>query len=152
MSETLSEEISLPAPSTPSIPLSPGPATPARDTTIQRNAVFGERYLTDPTKVYDHNSWDQVTPSAEHLASALERIKFQQETRLSDKERNRFLERPAYFWDLFYRNNRENFFKNRKWLVREFGVLEECLREDVSSLRPPLRLRWTLFPPFCASK
>jgi hypothetical protein len=133
-----SEDLSLPAPSNPSTPLDLTPAsTPKsddRDNVIQRSAVFGSRYLTDPSKVFDFNSWDQVTPDPEHLALAVEKIKFQQETRLSEKERVRFLERPAYFWDMFYRNNGENFFKNRKWLTREFPVLKACMQKDVSSL------------------
>ena len=103
--------MSLPNPSDPSTPLDLTPAsTPKpddRDHVIQRSAVFGSRYLTDPSKIFDFNSWDQVTPDPEHLALAVEKIKFQQETRLSEKERVRFLERPAYFWDMFYRNNRE---------------------------------------------
>jgi hypothetical protein len=130
-----SKDPSLPPPSDPSTPLdltrAPTPGPEGRDAVIQRSAVFGSRYLTDPTKVFDHNSWDQVTPDPEHLAMAIEKIKFQQETRLSEKERTRFLERPAYFWDLFYRNNRENFFKNRKWLTREFPVLKACMQKDV---------------------
>ena len=31
---------------------------------------------------------------------------------------------------MFYRNNRENFFKNRKWLLREFPVLKGCCERD----------------------
>jgi len=136
----------LPPPSDPSTPLdlatprstSPTPSPSGakdktgRDPVIQRSAVFGERYLTDPSRVFDYNSWDQVTPDPEHLATALEKVKFQQEKRLSEKERKRFLERPAYFWDMFYRNNRENFFKNRKWLTREFPILQECMTKGVS--------------------
>lgn len=151
MLTTTTEDLALPAPSDPSTPLdltpstTPAPTslstaipnppsspnTPPRDPVIQRNAVFGERYLTDPTKVYDYNSWDQVVPDPDHLLDALEKIQLQKEGRVPEKERKRFLDRPAYFWDLFYRNNRENFFKNRKWLVREFQCLGECLKEDV---------------------
>ena len=133
-----SEDVSLPPPSDPSTPLDITPsATPppnGRDPVIQRSAVFGSRYLTDPTKVYDYNSWDQVTPDPDHLASAIEKIKFQHEHKLSEKERKRFLERPAYFWDMFYRNNKENFFKNRKWLTREFPMIKACIEKEVRSL------------------
>jgi tRNAThr (cytosine32-N3)-methyltransferase len=98
--------------------------------------------LTDPAKVYDYNSWDQVQPDPEHLALALEKIKFQEENRLSEKDRIRFLEKPAYFWDMFYRNNRENFFKNRKWLLREFPTLKECTLKDVYSYQVRLMVGW----------
>jgi tRNAThr (cytosine32-N3)-methyltransferase len=130
-----SEDLSLPPPSDPSTPLditpSPTPTPNGRDQIIQRSAVFGTRYLTDPSKVFDYNSWDQVTPDPAHLASALEKIKFQEDHKISEKDKKRFLERPAYFWDLFYRNNRENFFKNRKWITREFPVVKACIFKDV---------------------
>jgi tRNAThr (cytosine32-N3)-methyltransferase len=135
------EDLSLPPSSDPSTPLDPTPSpTPhpqngGRDPIIQRSAVFGSRYLTDPEKVFDYNSWDQVVPDPDHLVAALEKIKFQQEYKLPAKEKKRFLERPAYFWDMFYRNNRENFFKNRKWLTREFPVLKECMQQNVLHLR-----------------
>jgi tRNAThr (cytosine32-N3)-methyltransferase len=136
-----SEDLSLGPPSDASTPQDITPSsTPnpnGRDPVIQRSAVFGTRYLTDPEKVFEYNSWDQVTPDPDHLATALEKIKFQHEHRLSEKERKRFLERPAYFWDMFYRNNRENFFKNRKWLTREFPALKDCMHKDVLSFCIP---------------
>ena len=132
------EDPALPPPSEPATPLdltpSPTPPPPAketeRDSVIQRSAVFGTRYLTDPEKVYDFNSWDQVLPDPEHTKAGDEKIEFQKQHRLSEKEKKRFMDRPAYFWDMFYRNNRENFFKNRKWLTREFPALKECLGRD----------------------
>lgn len=33
-------------------------------------------------------------------------------------------------WDLFYKNNTANFFKNRKWLQQEFPILGEVTKED----------------------
>ena len=125
-------------PSEPATPLdltpSRTPPPPAkeseRDSVLQRSAVFGTRYLTDPEKVYDFNSWDQVLPDPEHTKAGDEKIEFQKQHRLSEKEKKRFMDRPAYFWDMFYRNNRENFFKNRKWLTREFPALKECLGAD----------------------
>jgi tRNAThr (cytosine32-N3)-methyltransferase len=35
----------------------------------------------------------------------------------------RFNSEPEKWWDLFYRNNTTNFFKNRKWLQQEFPIL-----------------------------
>jgi tRNAThr (cytosine32-N3)-methyltransferase len=42
----------------------------------------------------------------------------------------RFNSDPAKWWNLFYKNNTANFFKDRKWLQQEFPVLEEVTRED----------------------
>lgn len=37
---------------------------------------------------------------------------------------------PARWWNLFYKNNTSNFFKNRKWLQQEFPILAEVTEED----------------------
>ncbi len=42
----------------------------------------------------------------------------------------RFNGDPAKWWNLFYKNNTANFFKDRKWLRQEFPVLERMTRED----------------------
>jgi len=42
----------------------------------------------------------------------------------------RFNSDPAKWWNLFYKNNTANFFKNRKWLQTEFPVLAEMTQED----------------------
>lgn len=43
---------------------------------------------------------------------------------------DRFNSDPARFWNLFYKNNTANFFKNRKWLQQEFPVLHTVTTED----------------------
>ena len=47
-------------------------------------------------------------------------------TRHSD----RFNSDPAKWWNIFYKNNANNFFKNRKWLQQEFPVLAKITHED----------------------
>lgn len=44
--------------------------------------------------------------------------------------KGRFNGQPAKWWDLFYKNNSANFFKDRKWLQQEFPILEEVAKED----------------------
>lgn len=40
------------------------------------------------------------------------------------------MSQPAKYWDQFYRNNRDNFFKDRKWLRVEFPALYESTLAD----------------------
>ncbi len=41
---------------------------------------------------------------------------------------------PAKWWNLFYKNNTANFFKNRKWLQQEFPILDKVTQEDAGSI------------------
>lgn len=43
---------------------------------------------------------------------------------------DRFNSDPAKWWNLFYKNNTANFFKNRKWLQQEFPILDKITQED----------------------
>lgn len=44
--------------------------------------------------------------------------------------KDRFNSDPAKWWNLFYKNNASNFFKNRKWLQQEFPILADVTKED----------------------
>lgn len=44
--------------------------------------------------------------------------------------KGRFNSDPAKWWNLFYKNNTANFFKNRKWLQQEFPILGKVTQED----------------------
>jgi len=46
----------------------------------------------------------------------------------------RFNGDPAKWWNLFYKNNTANFFKNRKWLQQEFPVLAKVTQEDAGPI------------------
>ena len=43
---------------------------------------------------------------------------------------DRFNSDPAKWWNQFYKNNTDNFFKDRKWLQQEFPVLAQISGED----------------------
>lgn len=45
----------------------------------------------------------------------------------------RFNGNPEKWWNLFYKNNTSNFFKNRKWLQQEFPILASVTKEDAGA-------------------
>ncbi|KAL4780629.1 S-adenosyl-L-methionine-dependent methyltransferase [Aspergillus varians] len=91
---------------------------------------FGSRFLEQGDDVYEFNAWDHVEPDDEFLAFAETQYAKQREAQASDFDKKRFNEDPVKWWNLFYKNNTANFFKDRKWLQQEFPVLEEVTRKD----------------------
>ncbi|KAK9471887.1 S-adenosyl-L-methionine-dependent methyltransferase [Dipodascopsis tothii] len=86
---------------------------------------FGKRLLQNPDSVWDHNAWDHVEWDEEQEQIALEKLEKQKEMPVKDLDRKLYMGNPAKYWDLFYRNNKDNFFKDRKWLQVEFPTLYE---------------------------
>lgn len=91
---------------------------------------FGSRYLEQGDNVFEFNAWDHVEPDDEFKAFAEGQYEKQRAAPVSDFDKNRFNQDPAKWWNLFYKNNAENFFKDRKWLRMEFPVLEEVTQKD----------------------
>ncbi|MCJ1305594.1 hypothetical protein MMC08_008409 [Hypocenomyce scalaris] len=90
---------------------------------------FGSRYLEEGDDVYEFNAWDHVETDSVYKEYAELQYARQREAPVSDFDKKRFNSDPAKWWNLFYRNNTSNFFKNRKWLQQEFPVLTEVTRE-----------------------
>lgn len=91
---------------------------------------FGSRYLEQGDDVFEFNAWDHVQPDEEWKAYAEAQIAKQREAPATEYDRYRFNKEPAKWWNLFYKNNTANFFKNRKWLRQEFPVLAEVTQPD----------------------
>ena len=91
---------------------------------------FGKRSLTEDADVWDHNAWDNVEWGEEQIEQAQERIKEQMKNPVSEFDQKLLKENPSRYWDIFYKNNKENFFKNRKWLQIEFPILYASTRKD----------------------
>lgn len=91
---------------------------------------FGSRFLEKGDDVYEFNAWDHVEPDDEFKAFAEGQYEKQRAAPVSDFDQRRFNNDPAKWWDLFYKNNTDNFFKDRKWLQQEFPILEEVTRKD----------------------
>ena len=94
---------------------------------------FGSRYLETGDDVFEFNAWDHVEPDDEYKSYAEIQYAKQREFPASDFDKQRFNADPAKWWNMFYKNNTDNFFKDRKWLRQEFPVLAEVTRKDAGN-------------------
>ncbi len=92
--------------------------------------AFGSRFLEEGDNIFEFNAWDHVTVDDAYQQFSEEQYEKQREEPVSDFDRKRYNEQPEKWWNQFYKNNKTNFFKNRKWLAQEFPVLEELGHED----------------------
>ncbi|KAK6497879.1 hypothetical protein TWF481_012278 [Arthrobotrys musiformis] len=116
---------------------------------------FGTRYLEDGDDEFSFNAWDHVEVDDGYKAYAEEQYEMQRSNPVRDFDKNRFNSEPEKWWNNFYKNNRENFFKDRKWLQQEFPILTTA----TSTNSPPIKLLEvgcgagnTLFPILSANK
>lgn len=94
---------------------------------------FGERYLKNDDDVWAHNAWDHVEWGEEQRIEAEEKLALQKQDPVKDFDKQRYMSDPARYWDLFYRNNKDNFFKDRKWLKVEFPSLYEATQNNAGA-------------------
>ncbi|CUM62522.1 uncharacterized protein PRCAT00000073001 [Priceomyces carsonii] len=92
--------------------------------------TFGRRYLKDESEVFNHNAWDHVEWGEKQIEEAKEFISKQYEHPVKDFEKKLYNSNPAKYWDIFYKNNKENFFKDRKWLQIEFPTLYKITSKE----------------------
>jgi len=91
---------------------------------------FGTRLLTDPQNVFQHNAWDNVVWDEEQEESA-KKITEKQLEKLAEPEKIEEYENKAdEFWDVFYTQHQNRFFKDRHWLFTEFPELYGKKSED----------------------
>ncbi|KAI1188278.1 methyltransferase [Nemania serpens] len=115
---------------------SPAPTPPHRSHDPQYNMkrtdpfMFGSRFLDEGDDVFEFNAWDHVETDDAYKEYSEQQFAMQRASPVSDFDKNRFNSDPARFWNLFYKNNTANFFKNRKWLQQEFPVLRTVTVED----------------------
>ncbi|CAB3403933.1 unnamed protein product [Caenorhabditis bovis] len=96
---------------------------------------FGTRFLTDESKVFEHNAWDNVEWSEEQQDEAKQIVEKQKSMKVDEEKAMKLLSNPAEQWDAFYAQNENRFFKDRHWLLKEFPELsvndERNKQEDV---------------------
>lgn len=98
--------------------------------------VFGQRYLTNEEDIFNHNAWDHVEWGEEQQKEAELKIKEQYLNPVKDFDKKLYNGNPARYWDIFYRNTKGNFFKDRKWLQIEFPILYDAIKPDA----PPVKI------------
>jgi tRNAThr (cytosine32-N3)-methyltransferase len=92
--------------------------------------AFGSRFLEEGDDIFEFNAWDHVDVDASYLEFSAQQFEKQKADPVSEFDRKRFNDHPEKWWNLFYKNNKTNFFKNRKWLAQEFPILDEVTKED----------------------
>ena len=84
---------------------------------------FGNRLLTDPQNVFQHNAWDNVVWNEEQEEDAKKITEKQQESLVDSEKRDEYESKADAFWDTFYGQHQNRFFKDRHWLFTEFPEL-----------------------------
>ncbi|KAJ1829514.1 hypothetical protein LPJ56_000276 [Coemansia sp. RSA 2599] len=90
---------------------------------VSAGEAFGGRMLSSERDVFEHNAWDHVEPDADHYQYAEQQIRLHHEHPVPEEDRELYNAKPAAFWDKFYANNQNKFFKDRHWLRVEFSEL-----------------------------
>ncbi|KAI5779466.1 methyltransferase domain-containing protein [Geopyxis carbonaria] len=96
---------------------------------------FGSRFLLPEDDPMQFNAWDHVEVDDEYKEYARSQIEKQRSQPVSEFDKARFMNDPSKWWDTFYKNNGENFFKDRKWLQQEFPALVEATTEGAGPRR-----------------
>ncbi|KAH7909696.1 S-adenosyl-L-methionine-dependent methyltransferase, partial [Hygrophoropsis aurantiaca] len=84
---------------------------------------FGSRFLTESSDVWAQNAWDHVPPPKDQAETITASLAKQRLAPVPDEEKIKYNEKPAKYWDNFYKTNANNFFRNRNWLHLEFPEL-----------------------------
>lgn len=96
----------------------------------EKRCQFGSRYLTDETKVFEHNAWDNVEWNSEIEDEANEKIKINSNVTMTEDEIEKFDKEADQFWNKFYCQHQNKFFKDRNWLFTEFNELSPTQVEN----------------------
>jgi len=89
----------------------------------EKRCQFGSRYLTDETKVFEHNAWDNVEWNSEIEEDAHQKIKLNSNVTMTESEMEKYDKEADQFWNKFYCQHQNKFFKDRNWLFTEFNEL-----------------------------
>ncbi|XP_011803298.1 PREDICTED: methyltransferase-like protein 2A isoform X1 [Colobus angolensis palliatus] len=84
---------------------------------------FGNRFLSDPARVFHHNAWDNVEWSEEQAAAAERKVQENSTQRVCQEKQVDYEVNAHKYWNNFYKIHENGFFKDRHWLFTEFPEL-----------------------------
>ncbi|KYO46525.1 methyltransferase-like protein 2A [Alligator mississippiensis] len=112
------------------VPCEPGAAPGKRQ-------QFGTRLLTDQSRLFQHNAWDNVEWSEEQEASARRKVQDNSIQFVPPDKQEEYELSASKYWNDFYKIHENGFFKDRHWLFTEFPELapKHNLSQAVSSVQ-----------------
>ncbi|KAI8515838.1 Methyltransferase-like protein 2-A [Branchiostoma belcheri] len=93
-------------------------------TRTRKRPPFGDRYLTDPSRVFEHNSWDNVEWDEAQDAQAKQKVSENAQDPVPPDLQEAYEAKADEFWNGFYSIHQNRFFKDRHWLFTEFPELD----------------------------
>ncbi|KAF5399629.1 Methyltransferase protein 2-A isoform X2 [Paragonimus heterotremus] len=112
----------------------------------QKRYKFGVRCLSNTSDVYSHNAWDDVEWSEEMEDEASKLIADNTKDKLSLKVQEHYESGASEYWDKFYNQHDNKFFKDRSWLTIEFPELFSDTNETITILEVGCGVGNTTFP------
>nr|XP_060637144.1 tRNA N(3)-methylcytidine methyltransferase METTL2-like [Anolis sagrei ordinatus] len=89
----------------------------------RKRRQFGNRFLTDPTRLFQHNAWDNVEWSEEQEAVAQAKVQENSIEFVPQDQQDAYEFNANEYWNAFYKTHENGFFKDRHWLFTEFPEL-----------------------------
>ncbi|KAM6175896.1 tRNA N(3)-cytidine methyltransferase METTL2A [Erethizon dorsatum] len=89
----------------------------------RKREQFGSRFLSDPSRVFHHNAWDNVEWTEEQAAAAERKVQENSAQRASQEKQVDYEVNAHKYWNDFYKIHENGFFKDRHWLFTEFPEL-----------------------------
>ncbi|CAO2645720.1 tRNA N(3)-methylcytidine methyltransferase METTL2 [Lemmus lemmus] len=94
-----------------------------QETQDGKRRQFGNRFLSDPARVFHHNAWDNVEWSEEQAAAAERKVQENSSQRVCPEKQVDYEVNAHKYWNDFYKIHENGFFKDRHWLFTEFPEL-----------------------------
>lgn len=107
---------------------------------------FGSRLLVNMDDVFKHNAWDNVEWDAEREAEARRKAEENSTIRASAEQQQDYEINSGTYWDRFYTQHDNKFFKDRHWLFTEFPELIETRGRGTTILEVGCGAGNTVFP------